>query len=163
MAKKASKATKTSGRATKKSPHRGKAKKAAKTPAVRRSSGLPAARKRRKQPTAAKPQGVRRAGVAGLAASPATIDVTMTIDFGKGAPNDIQSIRRIDTTDLSGSRASVSRGKHTVGWDVFSPTVQPIGFSVTIVEDATGKKLFERKEQQTGAEGEGAGAGSFTV
>jgi hypothetical protein len=119
------------------------------------------ARKGKTPGAVSKPWGTKRVRAAALTA--AMVGVTMAIDFGKGAPTDIQSVRRIDTTDLSGSGTPVSRGRHTVGWDVLSPTVRPVGFSVSVVEDATGKKLFERKDQQTGADGRGAGAGTFTV
>lgn len=147
MAKRATKAAKTARRVTKTQKRaRRVAKKSAKARSTRRAA--PAARK-------------REAPRAGLEA--ATVDVTMTLDFGKGAPTDIQVIKRIDTTDLSGSGASVGAGRHTAGWDVVSPTVRPIGFSVTIVEDATGRKLFERGGQRTGIDGKAAGAGTFTV
>ena len=97
------------------------------------------------------------------AARATTVNVTMTIDFGTGKPADVQSIRRIDGKALPTGRASVSRGEHTAGWDVVSPTIRPIGFAVSITEDATGKKLLNRPNEQTGADGLGGGADRFTV
>jgi hypothetical protein len=151
---------------------RGKAKGAATKRSAQRST-VPTARKRKKsgrpaKPEEAKPRAARPRAAGSVrarrgAGADGTVGVTMKIDFGAGAPGDIQSVRRIDTTELSGAGASISRGKHTAGWDVISPTVRPIAFSVTIVENATAKKVFDRPGQKTGADGRGAGAGTFTV
>jgi len=87
----------------------------------------------------------------------------MTIDFGAGAPGDVMSIRRIDGNALAGGQASVNEGGHTASWDVVSPTIRPITFSVMIIEDATGRRLLSRPLERTGDDGKGGGAGRFEV
>jgi hypothetical protein len=57
----------------------------------------------------------------------------------------------------------VNPGAHTAGWDVVSPTIRPIGFSVKITHDQTGRTLLDRSRERTGADGRGAGADRFTV
>ena len=106
----------------------------------------------------------RRAGSrVALAAKSGTTRVVMKIDLGAGAPGDVISIRRIDGRALSGAGTRVGSGTHTVGWDVVSPTVRPIGFDVTLTDEATGRKLLDRPKQKTGRDGRAAGAGTFRV
>jgi hypothetical protein len=144
---------------------RGTRKAAAKTANKSRKKKVPTAAKTKVKAARAKKvaKRPRRSPRSALTAAAATTRVTMTIDFGAGAPGDVRSIRRIDSRALSGPGASVNAGVHTAGWDVISPTVRPIGFDVTIVEDATGRKVLDRPGQRTGADGRGAGADSFTV
>jgi hypothetical protein len=89
--------------------------------------------------------------------------VTMTIALGAGAPGDVMTIRRIDNQALATPSTDVGPGAHTAGWDVISPTVRPIGFDVTITDDASGRSLLNRPGQRTGDDGRGAGAGTFRV
>jgi hypothetical protein len=73
------------------------------------------------------------------------------------------SVGRIDGSALASGRANVNQGEHTTSWDVVSPTIRPIAFSVTITEDATGRKLLNRSQERTGSDGKGGGADTFTV
>ena len=121
---------------------------------------------RRKPSTRAKPQTRRvtkAAAPSARATKAAAVAVAMTIDFGLGAPGDIQSIRRIDSRALPTGQANVARGQHTASWDVISPTVRPIAYSVTITEVLTGRVLLSRPNERTGSDGKGAGADNFTV
>jgi hypothetical protein len=123
-------------------------------------------RKAAKKKAAPKPRITAKAGGLATAAAPpraALVDVTMTIDFGPSPPGDVMSIRRIDSKALAVGKASVNPGSHTAGWDVVSPTIRPIGFGVKITEDQTGRTLLNRPQEQTGADGRGAGADRFTV
>lgn len=97
------------------------------------------------------------------AATAGTANVTMTIDFGSVNPSDVQSVRRIDGITLPTGRTSLSRGLHTAGWDIVSPTVRPIGFAVSITEDASGNTLLDRPNERTDLDGKGAGVETFTV
>jgi hypothetical protein len=72
-------------------------------------------------------------------ATPSAVAVTMTLDFGANPAGDVMSIRRIDGQALATGRANVNHGEHTTSWDVVSPTVRPIPFGVTIVEDVSGR------------------------
>jgi hypothetical protein len=103
----------------------------------------------------------RAAATALATAAPAA--VTMTLVFGANPPADVMSIRRIDGQALATGRANVSAGDHTTSWDVISPTIRPLAFGVTIVEDATGRVLLSRSQERTGDDGRGAGADRFTV
>jgi hypothetical protein len=74
------------------------------------------------------------------------------------------SVGRIDGSAVSSSgQAAVNQGEHTTSWDVLSPTIRPIPFTVTITEDATGRKLLNRAQERTGSDGKGGGADTFTV
>jgi hypothetical protein len=133
---------------------------------TKRAPAKSALKGRKKSAAAARPKKARkavtkRAGRRGSAAQQA--GVTMTIDLGSGAPGDVDSIRRIDGKALSGPGTGVGAGEHTASWDVVSPTIRPIGFDVTITDDASGRKLLDRPGQKTGDDGKGAGAGTFTV
>jgi hypothetical protein len=87
----------------------------------------------------------------------------MAISFGSNPPADVMSVGRIDGSALPSGRANVNRGAHTTSWDVVSPTIRPIAFAVTITEDATGRKVLNRPQERTGADGKGGGADTFTV
>src|SRR5262245_44667992 len=141
-------------------------KKVARRKAVTKKGAGPK-RKAAKKKAAPKPRISGRAGggLATAAAPPraALVGVTMTIDFGPTPPGDVASIRRIDSKALATGKASVNPGSHTAGWDVVSPTIRPIGFAVKITEDQTGRTLLNRPQEQTGADGRGAGADRFTV
>ena len=101
---------------------------------------------------------------AAVASVPQTaLGVTMAIDFGSHPPPDVMSISRIDGDALPSGHAAVNRGTHTARWDVVSPTVRAVTFSVTVTEDATGKKLLSRPKEKTGPDGKAAGVETFTV
>jgi hypothetical protein len=145
--KKVVKARKTMKRA----PKTGKARKTVKAKATRKAS--------RTKPRVSAP----RRAVATTAADTGTSNVTMTIEFGGHTSSDVQSVRRIDGITLPTGRTALSRGLHTAGWDVVSPTVKPIDFAVSITDDASGKKILDRPSERTGPDGNGAGVDTFTV
>jgi hypothetical protein len=132
----------------------GKARKTVKA----RKTGKAKGASRTKARAAAPPR-----ATAATAADTATANVTMTIDFGGSTSSDVQSVRRIDGITLPTGRTALSRGLHTAGWDVVSPTVKPIDFAVSITDDASGKKILDRPSERTGPDGNGAGVDTFTV
>ena len=103
-----------------------------------------------------------RARRTATADSPALVAVTMTIDL-TAAPGDVSSVRRINGQALATGKKDLPRGKHTSSWDVVSPSVRPIGYSVKITEDLSGNVLLDRPNQVTGNDGKGSGAGRFEV